>query len=425
MAFPIRYKIVGLLTLGSTINYLDRVNISVAAPVMMVALGWDEARFGLLFSAFLFGYALLQFPGGVLADRWNPRWVLAIACIGFSVLTALTPLGAMAFGLMLLLRFGVGLFESVIFPVYAAVNSRWVPRHEYGRAQAISISGSHLGQVISYPLITWLVLSYSWQTTFYFNALVGAVWVIVWLKYSTNTPAEHPKVSEKELHEIESNLAPSQKTETSAWAVIKIPQVLLLSLAYMCTTYGLWVMILWLPTYLVNERGFTMEQMGWLGMIPALAGFIGMISGGTLSDLLVRRGFSTRFARARTPGLCLMLLGAPAVVAAALMPSAIVSVVCLAIFMYVANLSIGAAWAIPLEINPRLVASISGVMNGAGIFSGIFGPMTAGFLVTYTGSWTLPFLTIGVLSLISGAVYFFLVDPKPMEIDASLVPNTA
>ena len=95
MALPVRYRLVGLLAAGSTINYADRVNISVAAPVMMAALGWDEARFGVIFSVFLIGYTLLQVPGGVIADRYNTCKALAIACIGFSVFTALTPLGAL------------------------------------------------------------------------------------------------------------------------------------------------------------------------------------------------------------------------------------------------------------------------------------------------------------------------------------------
>ena len=115
MAWPVRYKLIGLLTTGSMINYADRVNISVAAPVMMAAIGWDEARFGVIFSAFLAGYMLLQFPGGIMADRWNACRVIAWACVGFSVFTALTPLGAGAYGLMLAIRFCVGMFDLSVF----------------------------------------------------------------------------------------------------------------------------------------------------------------------------------------------------------------------------------------------------------------------------------------------------------------------
>jgi MFS family permease len=104
MRWPVRYNIVGLLTLGAMINYIDRVNISVAAPDIMRATGWDKAQFGAVFSAFLVGYALLQFPGGALADRWSPRKVLAFSCLGFSLFTVLTPLGQHTFLLLLTLR---------------------------------------------------------------------------------------------------------------------------------------------------------------------------------------------------------------------------------------------------------------------------------------------------------------------------------
>jgi len=414
MAWPVRYKLVGLLATGSMINYADRVNISVAAPVMMPALGWDEARFGLIFSAFLAGYTLLQFPGGIIADRWNACRVLAVACIGFSIFTALTPLGSLAFGLMLAIRFCVGMFESVSFPAYASLNSRWIPRSEYSRAQTLSLSGSYLGQAFSYPITTWLVLTFSWPVAFYFNAVVGLLWLVAWLAFATNTPAEHPKISAAELREIEANLAPRSHATISPWAVVKEPQVLLLSLSYLCMVYGLWMIILWLPTYMVKVRGFSMQEMGWIGMIPTFASFAGLTSGGVLSDALLRRGFSIRFARAQGPSLCLAL-GVPFLVAAVLVPWSSVSVACFAAYLFLMNVAGGGYWAIPLEFNPNQVGAISGVMNCAGNFAGIFGPMTAGFLITMTGSWSLPFLVVAGFAVISFLTFYFLVIPEPLR----------
>jgi MFS family permease len=413
---------VGLLTAGSMINYADRVNISVAAPVMMPALGWDEAHFGVIFSAFLAGYTLLQFPGGIIADRWNACKVLALACVGFSVFTALTPLGGLAFGLMLAIRFCVGVFESVSFPAYASLNSRWIPRSEYSRAQTISLSGSYLGQAVAYPLTTWLVLTFSWPMAFYFNALIGGVWLIAWLAFATNTPAEHPQMTQAELQEIEANLAPRPKTQVSPWAVIKEPQVLLLSFSYLCVIYGLWMIVLWLPTYMVKVRGFSMQEMGWIGMIPTVASFVGLVSGGVLADALLRRGFSVRFARAQGPSLCIAL-GVPFLVAAVMVPSGAVSVACFTVYLLLINVAGGGYWAVPLELNPKLVGSISGVMNGAGNCAGIFGPMSAGFLITATGSWALPFLVAAGLAVVSFAVFYFLVVPAPIEVKVQL-PET-
>ena len=221
MAWPVRYKLVGLLTAGSMINYLDRVNIAVAAPVMMTTLGWEEGSFGVIFSAFLIGYTLLQFPGGVIADRWNACKLLAVVCIGFSLFTALIPLGGLAFGLMLAVRFGVGLFESMTFPAYAALNARWIPRQEYSRAQTLSVSGAaYLSQAVAYPLTTWLLVSFSWPVVFYFNAALGVVWLVAWLAFATNTPAEHPRISRQELDYIKRNLAPQGGRKVSPWAVL-------------------------------------------------------------------------------------------------------------------------------------------------------------------------------------------------------------
>lgn len=418
MAIRTRYKIVGLLTLGSMINFIDRVNISVAAPVIMPALGWDKAQFGVIFSAFLAGYTLFQFPGGVFADRWNAKKVLALSCLGFSVFTALTPLGGLAFGLMVVIRFLVGAFESVSFPAYASLNSRWIPRKEYSRAQTVSLSGSFLGQAFAYPLTTWLVLTFTWPVVFYFNAALGGLWVLIWLLFAANNPAEHPRVSQEELREIEENRAARPAVSASPWAVLKSPTVLLLSLSYMFLVFGVWMIILWLPTYMVEARGFSMQAMGVVGIVPTAASFLGLVGGGILSDKLMRRGFSIRFARAQGPALCIAA-GIPFLVAAVLVPWSGVSVACFAAYLLIINLATGGYWSIPLELNANLVGAISGVMTCAGNFGGIFAPMTAGYLFKTTGSWALPFLIAAGFALLAFLVFFFLVKPEPLALESA------
>lgn len=415
MAWPVRHKLVGLLAVGSAINYADRVNISVAAPTMMVALGWDEAHFGVIFSAFLAGYGLLQIPGGILADRWGAKFVIAWACVGFSLFTALTPLGGIAFSLMLALRFSVGLFESVTFPAYASLNSRWIPRAEFSRAQTLSLSGVYIGQTLSYPITTWLILTFSWPMTFYFNAALGVLWLIVWLVYAANTPATHPKITAEELHHIEAGLSPRSDTPTSFWNILKEPPVLFLSLSYLCLVYGLWMIVFWMPTYMVKGRGFSMQAMGWIGMIPTFASFAGLISGGILSDILLRSGFSSRFARAQGPALCIAT-AIPFLIAAALVPWASVSIACLTLYLFLANAAGGGFWSIPRELNPNQVGVIAGVMNCAGNFAGIFGPMSAGFLLSsFGGSWALPFLVASGVAFLSFLVLYFFVVPEPLR----------
>ncbi len=405
------------------INFVDRVNISVAAPVMMAALGWDKARFGVIFSAFLAGYTLFQFPGGFIADKWSAKKVVALSCLGFSIFTALTPLAGVAFGLMLGIRFCVGMFESMSFPAYATLNSRWTPRHEYSRAQTVSLSGSFLGQTFAYPLTTWIVLTFAWPMVFYFNALLGVLWVIAWMALSADSPGEHPRITEAELREIEETRATRPKISVSPWAVLQSRPVVLLSLSYMFLVFGVWMIILWLPTYLVEGRGFSVKAMGWIGMLPTIASFGGLVGGGVLSDTLLRRGFSTRFARAQGPALCIAI-GVPFLVAAVLVPWGGVSVACLTAYLFTINLATGGYWSIPLELSPQLVGAISGVMTCAGNFGGIFGPMTAGYIFKSTGSWSLPFLIAAGFALLAFMVFYYFVDPEPVAI-GSLTPGSS
>ncbi len=416
MAWPVRYNIVGIITLGTMVNYIDRVNISVAAPEIMQQTGWDEAQFGFVFSAFLVGYALLQYPGGVIADRWSARKMLGLSCIGFSVFTLLSPLGQIAFPLLLLMRFLVGSCESVSLPSIASLNSRWIPRQEFGRAQTISLSGASLGQVIAYPTTAWIIATFSWETVFYFNAALGFVWVTLWLWYATDTPREHPAMGAEELQEIESQLTPrAENVSIPLWSILKTPSVISLCLSYMFFGFIVWIFILWFPTYLVQARGFSLMEMGLVGMLPTGASFFGIIAGGFVSDNLLKRGLSARVARARFPGLAIGI-SLPFLLGAVMVPSNTLSVTLFVFFYFLLSLSVAGYWAMPLELNPRLVGAISGVMNGSGNLAGIFGPITAGAIVASTGNWTLPFYLATILGVFCSVIFFFFVTTDPVEI---------
>src|SRR5262249_19796171 len=164
--------------------------------------------------------------------------------------------------------------------------------------------------------------------------------------------------------------------------------------------------------------------MGWIGMIPTLTSFAGLISGGALSDALLRRGFSTRFARAQGPSLCIAL-AVPFLVAAVLVPWPSVSVACLATYLFLANIAGGGFLSMPLELNSHSVGAISGVMNCAGNFAGIFGSMIVGFLVIGMGNWALPFLVVAGCALASFVVLYFLVIPEPIEVTTRLPKTVA
>jgi MFS family permease len=180
------------------------------------------------------------------------------------------------------------------------------------------------------------------------------------------------------------------------------------------------MIVFWTPTYMVKGRGFSMQTMGWIGMIPTFASFVGLISGGVLSDWLLRSGFSVRFARAQGPALCIAA-AVPFLIATALVPWAWVSIVCLTLYLYLANAAGGGFWSAPRELNPHQVGVISGVMNCAGNLAGFFGPLSAGFFVTGSGSWALPFLVASGVAFVAFLVFYFFVVPKPMREEATLL----
>jgi len=413
---------VGLLFCSSTVNYIDRVNISVAAPAMMLATGWDKDLFGLVFSAFLLGYALFQIPGGILADRWSARKGLAVAFCGFSLFTALTPLGQQVFGLLLLLRFLVGTFEAMTFPSVTSVNSRWIPKPEFGRAQTLSVSGASIGQMIAYPLTAWIILQFSWEMVFYANAVLGVIWAAVWLWYAADTPREHPSISQDELHYIESNIAPKPPGKLPLRFIFTSGPILTLAVSTMCYSYILWTFLFWFPTYLIEARDFSLATVGVLGVVVHGMGFIGTIGGGALSDRLLRRGWSPQMARTRFSGLCVGV-SAVLLICAVLVSSATLCVTLLVLFYLLFLAGMVGFLATPVEFNPHLAGAIFGTTNSLGSFAGVLGPMVAGFIVTQTDSWVLPFAIAAGVGVVC-AILLCLVPVRPIDF-GTLAPAQA
>jgi ACS family glucarate transporter-like MFS transporter len=400
MNWPPRYTILLLLFLLSLVNYIDRVNISITAPVMMPELGWDTGLFGVVFSAFVCGYAIFMIPSGLLADTRSPKTLLALACCGWSLFTLLTPLGQYAFVLMLTLRFFVGAFEAVSLPAATVINSRWVTKHELGLAQMISLSGIYAGQLIAYPISTWIIAHFTWKGVFYFNAIAGFLWIAVWLAFGS----DRPPASETQRPAVR-----MEKPRAPIGALLSAPAVLALALAYFFWAYGLSMVVAWLPTYLVKARGYTIQQMGIVGMLPVAGGLIGVLGGGVLSDYLIRRGVRPAVARKGIPAMAIAI-SAPFLAIATAIESPLTAVIAFAVFMLLTTLGLVAFWSIPVEMNTRFAGSIASIMNFGGNFGGFFSPMVAGFLVERTGDWSVPFYTAAGGCLL-GAIVLGLMVP--------------
>lgn len=207
----VRWRILFLLLLISIITYIDRVNISVTARQMMPALGLTDLQMGQIFSAFVFGYALFQIPGGWLGDRWGPRRILTFAVIWWSIFTALTaiaptlPLAHLIgiMGSLMVVRFLIGIGEAAALPNFNRAVANWHPPHERGLGIGITIGGIGIGSALTPPATAWIMVNFGWQTAFYSAGLLGILIALVWYWYATDFPREHPHVNNEEAGLIE------------------------------------------------------------------------------------------------------------------------------------------------------------------------------------------------------------------------------
>ena len=208
--------IAALLCAISIVTYIDRVNISVTARQMMPALGLTDLQMGQIFSAFVFGYALCQIPGGWLGDRWGTKRVLTLAIIWWSVFTALTAVAAVlpvavtigALGSLILIRFLVGVGEAAALPNPNRTVANWLAPHERGLGIGIAIGGIGIGSAMTPPVTAWIMVNFGWQTAFYAAALLGLFVAMLWALYATDRPADHPHVNAAEVALIEDALTP-------------------------------------------------------------------------------------------------------------------------------------------------------------------------------------------------------------------------
>ncbi len=207
----VRWRILFLLLLISIITYIDRVNISVTARQMMPALGLTDLQMGQIFSAFVFGYALFQVPGGWLGDRWGPRRVLTFAVIWWSIFTALTaiaptlPLANLIgiMGSLMVVRFLIGIGEAAALPNFNRAVANWHPPQERGLGIGITIGGIGVGSAMTPPVTAWIMVNFGWQTAFYAAGGLGIVIALLWYWYATDFPRQHSHVNNAEAELIE------------------------------------------------------------------------------------------------------------------------------------------------------------------------------------------------------------------------------
>jgi len=404
----IRRLIVAVLCLMYFIAYIDRVNISVAGPEMRRALGLTPTELGIVFSAFAYPYASMQILGGWAADRFGPRLVLAVLSVLWAAATVLTGL-AWSVASLVWFRILVGIGEGGAFPTATRAFTSWLPVRERGFAQGITHSFARLGGAVTPPIVLAIVARYGWREAFYVLGAASALWTALWLATFRDTPDAHPWTTAAERAAIRAGGgvrgAPPAATP---WRRI-VSRMWLVTLVDFCYGWSLWVFLTWLPSYLSDARGFAINEMALMTMLPLLAGVVGDTLGGVLSDAIFRRSGSLRLAR-RVPlvaglaGAFLFLL--PAIRTG----SATGAVALLAAAFFFLELTNAVLWTLPIDIAGDYAGTAGGIMNTGFGIAGMISPLVFGLLIDRTGRYELP-LSISAALLLAGALCSLKIDP--------------
>jgi sugar phosphate permease len=417
-----RWYILLLISLMYLITYLDRVNISAAAPVISKEFGFDKITMGVIFGSFTFAYALFQVPGGWLGDRFGPRRMLTMIVGYWSIMTAATAAasGAISF---VVVRFLFGVGEAGAFPVATRAMQLWYPRSERGFVQGITHSASRLGAAIAPPIVVTIITAFGWREVFYICGAVGIVWAVWWYFSYRDLPEDHRMVNRAELAGIRGIDATGKinppRVESMAqlpWSTLfRSPNMWAIMCAYFTYVYCLWIFLSWLPSYLVEYRHFTLIKTGFLASLPLLAGVVGDTVGGLATDWLLRKTGSAKIAR-RSVAIVGLLGCVVCIVPAALVEDPYAAVYLLTGAGFFLECTIGPSWAVPMDTGGKYSGTVSGTMNMAGNFGGFLSPIVFGFLAQY-GSWQAPFIVAGALLVVGAAIWAFWLDPDVSVIE--------
>lgn len=397
------------------ITYLDRVNISLAAPAIQRDLQLSPSEMGIVFAAFSVSYAALQIPGGWLADRIGPHWALTAMGLLWSLTTLLTALPSSVFGLIVA-RLGLGLAEGGAFPSATRAFTAWTPSSQRGLAQGLPHSFARIGGAVAPPIVVGLVLTSGWRMAFVVLGVFSFLWVGVWAWAYRDRPRDHWLTNREEIELLERE-ASDQHTDHPGpipWGPL-IRRMWPVTLADFCYGWSLWVFLTWMPSYLSSARQFNLNQLALYATLPLVAGVVGDTVGGLLSDALWRGGHA-RLARAGQTAAGL-LLSLAFVLPAAFVESPVTTVWLLAASFFCLEITNAPLWAVSMDIGREFAGVGSGMMNTGFGVAGILSPIVFGALVQATGNWALPFVFSSVLLFI-GAGVALRIDPTTPLVDA-------
>ena len=407
----VRWVIIAVITVLAVIAYLDRGNLSVAAPLIRRDLHISNTTMGVVLSAFVWPYAIMNLPSGWAVDRFGAKALMAVAAALWSVLAVGTGLArnVVAF---IALRVGLGVAEAPLFPAALKATDAWFPDREKAAATGVYIAGTQAGLAIAPPIATALMVAFGWPAMFVIMGAVGLLALAAWLVVYRH-PDRHPWLSTAERDYIAAGkvsrtepAAADAVTARSWLGLFRYGSVWAMIIGAFCLQYVFWFYITWLPSYLESAQHFAIGKAGFLAAVPYVAGGVAVILGGRLSDRLIARGLAPLAAR-RYVIAGGALLTTVALVITAFSAGPVLAMVMLTVGMFTYSLTSGTFWTLATEVvrTSRLVGSVGSIQNFGGFLGGACAPIATGVLVDASGGFTLALTAAAVLCLVSAALY--------------------
>ena len=405
----------GCVFAAAFVTYVQRQSLSVVATRLMPEAGLTTRELSWLFDAFLIFYTLLQFPGGLLAQRIGARRLtfgcvllstLATAATGFAPAVAA---GTTLLWLLIATRAINGIALGPLFPANAGVVQAWYPPHRWALMNGLQVTGLSLGAAVTPLAVAAVMQAFGWHAALYATCVPGLLLAAVWLWYVRDTPREHGAVHATELAEIEPTPRPALPRAggwTEARRVLTNRNVLLLSLGYLLMNYVFYFFMHWSFLYLVEERHLTLLQGGSLALIPFLTGSVCASVGGYLCDGACRR-LGPRWGFRLVP-LVTLPLAALLLLLAVRLESPYAAVAALAACFGCAQMTEAPFWAATFWVARERASAATGVLNSGGNIGGIIGTPIVGYLVA-AHNWNAAFAT-GVGFALASAALWLLID---------------
>ncbi len=388
-------RVLVLLSLSIFINYIDRSNLSIAAPLLKDELHISGTQLGALLSAFFWTYSCCQLLAGWLVDRFDVKWIFAAGFFLWSSATAVTGL-VHTLALLMVARVVLGVGESVAYPSYSRIFSLHCPEERRGFANSMISVGQTLGPSVGLLFGGSMVAAYGWRPFFIALGGVCLLWLVPWIWWM---PSGEPRqiVSQRQRGpETREILA-----QRSAWGTF---------LCLFCLNYFQYSMVTWLPYYLMRERGYSMTEMARIGAGFFLLAAIAASISGALGDRWIAKGGS--HTRVRKTFVAGGAIGIGIFLAIAMIAAREVSLVALMMSGLIFGLAISNFWAITQRLaGPHASGRWTGIQNFMGNLAGVFAPSITGILLDRTGHFLWPFLIVSMLLFVAAFSWIFIVGP--------------